>query len=40
LDAKINWHKIFHELIDGFDEEILMANQERVFNLVDLKIPV
>ena len=39
LDAKINWHKIFHELIDGFDEEKLIDNQERVFNLVDLKIP-
>jgi hypothetical protein len=39
LDAKINWHQIFHELIDGFDEGMLMANQERVFNRVGLKKP-
>ena len=27
LDAKLNWYKLFHELIDGFDEDILKKRQ-------------
>ena len=28
LDAKLNWYKLFHELIDGFNEEILKKRQK------------
>ncbi len=27
LQAKINWHRLFHELIDDFDESVLAARQ-------------
>ena len=27
LGAKLNWHRMFHELIDGFDEQALAARQ-------------
>ena len=27
LDAKLNWYKLFHELIDGFDGDILKKRQ-------------
>ncbi|HEV8679600.1 MAG TPA: AarF/ABC1/UbiB kinase family protein [Stellaceae bacterium] len=27
LQAKINWHRLFHELIDDFDEHVLAARQ-------------
>ena len=27
LDAKLNWYKLFHELIDGFNEDILKKRQ-------------
>ena len=28
LDAKLNWYKLFHELIDGFNEDILKKRQK------------
>ena len=28
LDAKLNWYKLFHELIDGFNENILKKRQK------------
>ena len=28
LQAKINWHRLFHELIDDFDETALAARQK------------
>ena len=28
LKAKINWHRLFHELIDDFDERVLAARQQ------------
>ena len=27
LQAKINWHRLFHELIDDFDEQVLARRQ-------------
>ena len=27
LKAKINWHRLFHELIDDFDEAVLARRQ-------------
>ena len=27
LDAKLNWYKLFHELIDGFNEDRLKKRQ-------------
>ncbi|HTV89169.1 MAG TPA: AarF/ABC1/UbiB kinase family protein [Stellaceae bacterium] len=29
LKAKVNWHRLFHELIDGFDERRLAQRQEQ-----------
>ena len=28
LDAKLNWYKLFHELIDGFNEDSLKKDKE------------
>ena len=39
LKAEINWHQIFHELIDDFDEQKLAKNQAAVFKKVDLIKP-
>jgi hypothetical protein len=27
LKARINWHRLFHELIDDFDEQVLAERQ-------------
>jgi hypothetical protein len=29
LKAEINWHRLFHELIDGFDADALHKRQTR-----------
>ena len=29
LQAKINWHRLFHELIDDFDEQLLVERQRK-----------
>ena len=39
LRAEINWHQIFHELIDGFNEEKVSFNQAKVLKEVKLKNP-
>ena len=39
LKAEINWHQIFHELIDDFDEKKLAKNQATVFKKVNLIKP-
>ena len=36
LGAEINWHRVFHDLIDGFDEKILEKNQNAAFDAVGL----
>jgi hypothetical protein len=28
IQAKVNWHRLFHELIDDFDEDVLARRQE------------
>ena len=37
LDAKINWYKIFHELIDGFSEAKVEKNQTTVLKKLKWK---
>jgi predicted unusual protein kinase regulating ubiquinone biosynthesis (AarF/ABC1/UbiB family) len=39
LQAEINWHEIFHELIDEFDEKKLAKNQAAAFKKVKLEKP-
>jgi predicted unusual protein kinase regulating ubiquinone biosynthesis (AarF/ABC1/UbiB family) len=36
LGAEINWHRMFHDLIDGFDEKILEQTQNTAFDAVGL----
>jgi predicted unusual protein kinase regulating ubiquinone biosynthesis (AarF/ABC1/UbiB family) len=36
LGAEINWHRMFHELIDGFDEAVLETSQNAAFDTVGL----
>lgn len=36
LKAEINWHRMFHDLIDGFDEAVLARNQAAAFAEVGL----
>ncbi|MBT7268343.1 MAG: AarF/ABC1/UbiB kinase family protein, partial [Rhodospirillaceae bacterium] len=39
LKAEINWHQVFHELIDDFDEKTLARNQAAAFKKVKLEKP-
>ncbi|MGH1480209.1 MAG: ABC1 kinase family protein [Geminicoccales bacterium] len=39
LGAKINWHQLFMELIDGFDVEKLEQRQTKALKAVDLPLP-
>ena len=39
LEAEINWHEIFHELIDNFDEQKVADNQSRALKEVKLESP-
>jgi hypothetical protein len=39
LKASINWHKLFHELIDGFDEKALQRHQKAALERVGLSPP-
>jgi predicted unusual protein kinase regulating ubiquinone biosynthesis (AarF/ABC1/UbiB family) len=39
LGAKINWHQMFMELIDGFDVEKLEKRQARALEAEDLPLP-
>ncbi len=40
LKAEINWHQIFHELIDDFDEQQVAKNQAAAFAGVNLERPI
>ncbi len=40
LGAKINWHQLFMELIDGFDVEKLEERQTKALKTQDLPLPV
>jgi hypothetical protein len=37
LKAEINWHRLFHELIDDFDEQTLARRQAEAFAAVGLE---
>lgn len=39
LRAKINWHRLFHELIDGFEEDALARRQKRVLPRFRIPLP-
>jgi predicted unusual protein kinase regulating ubiquinone biosynthesis (AarF/ABC1/UbiB family) len=36
LKAEINWHRLFHDLIDDFDENMLATRQAEAFQAVGL----
>ena len=36
LKAEINWHRLFHDLIDDFDEQALARRQADAFSAVGL----
>ena len=38
LKAEVNWYKVFHELIDNFNQEKLMKRQQKALNLAKLKL--
>jgi predicted unusual protein kinase regulating ubiquinone biosynthesis (AarF/ABC1/UbiB family) len=39
LQAKINWHRLFHELIDDFDEAVLAARQRAALERAGVPAP-
>jgi predicted unusual protein kinase regulating ubiquinone biosynthesis (AarF/ABC1/UbiB family) len=39
LKAEINWHRLFHELIDGFDERALARRQAAALSAEGLPLP-
>ncbi|MBO6783600.1 MAG: AarF/ABC1/UbiB kinase family protein [Alphaproteobacteria bacterium] len=39
LRAELNWHRVFHELIDGFDPETLQTRQAAVLETEGLAAP-
>jgi hypothetical protein len=40
LGAEINWHRTFHELIEGFDLETLAKRQSKALKAAGLPEPV
>ena len=36
LKAEVNWYKVFHELIDNFNQGKLMERQQKALNLAKL----
>ncbi len=36
LKAEINWHRLFHDLIDGFDEKALAEHQRKMLTRFDI----
>ena len=39
LKAKVNWHRLFHELIDDFDEQVLADRQRRALKRAGVPPP-
>jgi hypothetical protein len=39
LGAEINWHRLFRELIDGFDVKELDRRQKKLLKKHDLSVP-
>jgi len=40
LKAEINWYRLFHELIDDFDEAVLVARQTSALAAAGVPVPV
>ncbi|MGD8810158.1 MAG: AarF/ABC1/UbiB kinase family protein [Gammaproteobacteria bacterium] len=40
LKAEINWHRLFHDLIDDFDEAALAERQEKALTAAGVPLPV
>ena len=38
LKAEINWHRLFHELIDDFDEKELAKRQKKMLGAFDIPL--
>ncbi|MBT3305873.1 MAG: AarF/ABC1/UbiB kinase family protein [Alphaproteobacteria bacterium] len=38
LKAEINWHRMFHELVDGFDEKKLARHQKKTLKAFDIPL--
>jgi hypothetical protein len=36
LKAEVNWYRVFHELIDNFDQKKLIEKQQNTLKLVNL----
>ena len=39
LQAKVNWHRLFHELIDDFDEPVLAQRQSKALKRAGVPSP-
>lgn len=39
LDAEINWHRLFHDLIEGFDVAALEKRQKAALKVAGLQAP-
>jgi hypothetical protein len=39
LRAEINWHRLFHELVDDFDETRLAARQQAALTAAGVPAP-
>ena len=39
LKARVNWHRLFHELIDDFDEQILARRQKAALEQAGVPLP-
>ena len=39
LNAEINWHQLFHDLISDFDHQILLERQTSALNEFNVPIP-
>ena len=37
INAEVNWHRLFHELIDGFDLAALAKRQKKALKTVGLE---
>ncbi|MBK8907613.1 MAG: AarF/ABC1/UbiB kinase family protein [Rhodospirillales bacterium] len=40
LKAEVNWHQLFHGMIQGFDEAALQERQRRALQQFDLPLPI
>ena len=39
LKARINWHRMFHELIDDFDERVVAKRQATALKQAGVPLP-